>query len=107
MLPYVIVASYLLFFCGCPRCYKFQGETIIKRFLFVYSLSGFGQIVIAGIGMSCFVVLLVICVVVIYKTGYVSCGRGTTGRKFLKEASLSEQSEPLHDVVMRKMDTVV
>ncbi|XP_029186534.2 furin-1-like [Acropora millepora] len=68
---------------------------------------GFGQIVIAGIGMSCFVVLLVICVVVIYKTGYISCGRGTTGRKLLKEASLSEQSEPLHDVVMRKMDTVV
>jgi len=107
VLPYVIVASYLLFFCGCPRCYKFQGETIIKRFLFVYFLSGFGQILIAGIGMSCFVVLLVICVVVIYKTGYISCGPGTTGRKLLKEASLSEPSEPLHDVVMRKMDTVV
>lgn len=68
---------------------------------------GFGQIVIAGIGMSSFVVLLVICVVVIYKTGYISCGRGTTGRKLLKEASLSEQSEPLRDVDMRKMDTVV
>ena len=62
---------------------------------------------IAGIGMSCFVVLLFICVVVIYKTGYISCGRATTGRKLLKEASSSEQSEPLHDVVVRKMDTVV
>lgn len=62
---------------------------------------------IAGIGISFFIGLLVICVVVVYKTGYVSCGRGTTDRKLLKEASVSEQSEPLRHADMRKMDTVV
>ena len=68
---------------------------------------GLTQTAIAGVGISLFIVLLVIGAVVIFKTGVISCGRKTATRKLTNEVIVSEQSEPLHNADAVKMDTVV
>lgn len=78
-----------------------EGETVVNN------QKGLTQTAIAGVGISLFIVLLVIGAVVIFKTGVISCGRKTATRKLTNEVIVSEQSEPLHNADAVKMDTVV